>query len=83
MNKKCFENSCIEAASQTVEDKNYLFYLCPHHARAYQFNAAFSRVLSEMREAESAGNLALAAQLDREQIQMQSDFWQQKERFTS
>jgi hypothetical protein len=35
-----------------------------------------------MREAESAGNLALAAQLDREQIQMQSDFWQQKERFT-
>lgn len=75
MSKKCFENACTDEASQFVEVENYLFHLCPHHARAYQFNAAWDRVLSEMREAERVGNLALAERLDREQIEMQKDFW--------
>jgi hypothetical protein len=53
-------------------------FICVRRAsHAYQFNAAFSRVLGEMREAERTGNTQLAAQLDREQIQMQSDFWRQ------
>lgn len=75
MNKKCYENACADAASQFVETGNYLFHLCPNHARAYQFIAAWNRVLSEMCEAERVGNLALAKQLDREQIEMQEDFW--------
>lgn len=77
MNKKCFEHSCTDEALQFVEDRNFLFHLCPIHARAYQFNAAWDRVLSEMREAERVGNRALAERLDREQIEMQKNFWRE------